>query len=117
MDLGSLRALALDLNLSAHGVPATVTRPAPGNTPIETRVIWVTPITDLMPEGMAFQRREQSKVLAIPRDEVPTVPKGTTIVAPGPPGGDTTPYTWKVDGTDRIDADHTRVTVVKDEAA
>jgi hypothetical protein len=34
VSFGSLRALAFGINQAVHGVPATVTRPAPDNTPI-----------------------------------------------------------------------------------
>ena len=42
MDLGPLRTLALEINLAAHGVSATVTRPAPDDTPVSTTGIWYT---------------------------------------------------------------------------
>jgi hypothetical protein len=112
MDLGSLRALALDLNLAAHGVDVTVTRPAPDDTPIATRGIWMTWITEDVPAASDFQRREPRKVMALSRIVVPTVPRGTLIVAPPPQGTGSVTQTWRVDGTERVEADHTRVFMV-----
>lgn len=112
MDFGSLRALALDLNFSAHGVDAVVTRPAPDDEPVETRGIWITPLTEDAPVNAAFARREPRRILALKRSEVPTVPRGTGIQAPEKAGDD--PVGWRVDGMDRIEADHQRVIVVRD---
>lgn len=112
MDLGSLRSLALDLNFSAHGVPATVTRPAPDNAPLSTRVIWVTPITEVAPEGGGFQRREPIRIASFRRDEVPTVPRGTTFVAAAKMG-DAEELTWLVEEIDQVNPDNTRVVVVE----
>jgi len=112
MDLGSLRALALDLNFSAHGFDVTVTRPAPDDDPIEARGIWLVPVNDAVPIGSDFTRREPIRVLALKRSEVPTVPKGTGIVAPEKAGDD--PVGWRVDGLERQEADHNRVIVRRD---
>lgn len=109
MDLGPLRALVLSINLEAHGVPVTVTRPAPDDEPIETRGIWLTPDTNEFPIGSDFSRREPIRILALSRLVVPTVPKGTVIDAPEKAGD--TMRRWLVDGLDRREADHTRVIV------
>lgn len=110
MDLGAVRALVLDLNFSVHGVLATVTRPAPDNTPIETVGVWLPPATEGFPTGADFQRREPQRVMALRRDEVPSVPRGTLIAAPEK-GGDAV-QVWRVDGFERYDADHHRVLVI-----
>ena len=111
MDLGPLRALALEVNLQAHGVDITVTRPAPDNTPIEgIKGIWLTPITEELPDRMDFQRREPRRVMALRRTDVPAVPRGTLIVAPEKSGDD--PRPWRVDSLDRSDADKTHVVVL-----
>src|SRR5687768_6519968 len=110
MDFGSLRALVVDLNFEAHGVPATVTRPAPNNTPITMRVIWMTPVTAGGPRAMDFQRNEALRIIALKRSEVPTVPKGTLIDAP-PKAGEAAQL-WRVDGFDREEADQKRVIVI-----
>lgn len=112
MDLGSLRALALDVNFSAHGVPAIVTLSR--EDPITTRGIWLQPTTEDVPVG-DFTRREPRRVMALRRDEVPSVPRGTLIVAPEISGGPD--KAWRADGMDRVDADHHRVIVQFDEAA
>lgn len=110
MDLGSLRALALDLNFSAHGVPVTVTLPLEGA--IATRGIWLVPLTEGVPGSADFQRREPKRVMALRRDEVSSVPRGTPIIAPELAGGRN--RAWKVDEIDRVEADHVRVLVILD---
>jgi len=109
MGLGTLRALALDLNFSAiaHGVPAIVT--VPDQAPIETRVIWLTTTPEDMPPGAMFTRSDPRRVMALRRDEVASVPVGTVIVAPEKDGDDT--EAWVVDGHERQEADHNRVIV------
>jgi len=106
---GDIR-VPMDPALEAFGVPATVTRPAPDHEPIETSVIWVTPITDDVPGGMEFQRKERRRVLVLDRNAVPTVPRGTVIVAAERLGE--VERTWRVDGLELEDADHHRVRVV-----
>lgn len=99
----------LDPIFSAFGVPATVTRPAPDNTPITTTVVWIFPTTEDQPTGAAWSRRERQRMLALNRDDVPTVPRTTTIVCPERDGEDD--MTWTVDSLDSEDADHYRVLV------
>jgi len=113
MDVGALRTLALELNFSAHGVPATVQRPYPDvGDAIVTRGIWVTQFTDALPDGHELQRREPIRVMALRRDEVTTVPRGTTILAPEVMGGPL--KGWRVDAMARVDTDHYRVVVIPD---
>lgn len=119
MDLGPLRALALELNLGAHGVAATVTRPAPDDTAIVTRGLWITtPLDEPRAYGTDFQRREARRVLTLPRAMVgsiagvPTMPRGTIVVAPDKQG-DVTTRRYMVDEIDRTEADHWRVVLVK----
>jgi len=111
VDFGSLRALALELNLAAHGIDVVVT--PPGAAGIETRGIWITTITEDMPVGGEFQRREPRRVMALSRLEVPTVLRGTVIDAPEKGGDIEAPRHWRVDGVERVEADHTRVVVVE----
>jgi hypothetical protein len=108
---GSLRALALELSRDVHGVDATVTRPEPDSEPIATKGIWITTTTEDVPLGVEFQRREPRRVMALRRADVPTVPRGTLIVAPEKSGDDA--VTWRVEGTERMEADHTRVIVIR----
>jgi len=111
MDLGPLRTLALSLNLSAHGVPAVVTRPVPDEAPISTTGIWAPtePQQDGQPVGTDFRRLDSRRVLALPRSDVPSLPRGTTIVAALHSGG--AEKTWIVDGLDRVEADTWRAIV------
>lgn len=111
MDLGALRGRVLAANLAAHGVAATVTRPAPENTPIATTGIWVRPLhEEREPFGVNRRRREPRQVLSLPRADVATMPEGTFIVAPEFTGGP--PITWRWDGLEQAESDHWRVVVV-----
>ena len=112
MDLGSLRTLARDLNLTAHGVPITVLRPTQDADPIATRGIWASSFSQSVTSGMEFQRRDQVRVMAISRDVFATLPRGTIIQAPERVGSAT--VQWTVDGTDRIETDVIWVVVVPD---
>ena len=111
MSLGPLRALAADLTQQILGVPATVTRPSPDDTPIVTTGIWTTaPLDESRPFGVDFQRSDPRRVLALPRRTIATVPRGTEISAPETPDGAV--LTWVVDGLDKVDGDTVRVIVV-----
>lgn len=99
----------------AFGVPATVTRPAPDDEPIETTVIWVPPIQTDFPAGFDAQRQERRLMVAIPIADVPTVPRGTAIECPDVLGGET--KRWLVDGFDRYEFDAVRVIVIPDDVA
>lgn len=108
MDLRALRAMAITLNWDVLGVDVTVT--PPGGDPIETRGIWVTPLTEQVPVGLDFTRAERRRVIALKKADVPSAPRATVILAPE--SGSDTAVAWRVDGTDRIEAEHVRVTVV-----
>jgi len=120
MDLGPLRGLAFGVNLNIWGVPATVTRPAPDNTPVETRGIWTSELDERRPFGTDFQRREPRRVLVLPRAfaspdgtvaSLPTLPRGTSITALDCLGG--TSRTWIVDGlSDPCPPDQWRAIVI-----
>lgn len=101
---------AFGLMVDAFGLPVVVTRPAPDDTPIETNGIWVAPVTDSVPFGTDFQRRDVRRVIAISRADVPALPHGSKLVAAEQLGD--TPRTWKVDGVERLEPDHIRVVVV-----
>jgi hypothetical protein len=116
MDLGALRARVLAVNMAAHGVPITVTRPAPDDTPITTTVdglplkgIWMTPASSDLPPGSRLQARSPIRILVVATADVPTAPRGTTVVAAWQPGGDES--TWVVEGLDHQEADHLRLIV------
>jgi hypothetical protein len=108
MDLGGLRDLVQDLNFEVLGIALTVA--PPNEPPLETRGIWIAPVTGAYPPGMELHRREAPRVLALPRALLPTVPRGTVITVPAtPPALDAI---WHVDGVDRAEVDHHRVIVV-----
>lgn len=97
--------------LDAFGVPITVTRPAPENTPVSATGIWLPDFMEDIPAGTSFQRREPRRVLAVSLQEVGSLPRGTVIEAPLLADGPL--VRWRVDAFDRIDSDHARVTVVE----
>lgn len=102
----------LDPIFAAFGVPVTVTRPALDDAPIETTGVWVELPEMEVPLGLGFQRKEPQRVLALSRVEVPTVPRGTEILAPETLGGPV--KGWRVDGLERADVDLHRVYVMPD---
>jgi len=97
--------------LSAFGVPATVTRPAPENTPVATTGIWLSSLDEDRPFGTDFQRRAPRHLLSIAREAGLThIPRGSVIVAPEQVGFAL--RTWRVDGYERVDSDDMRVILV-----
>jgi hypothetical protein len=107
MDITALRSLALDVAMATLAVPAIVT--PDGGLAVHTTAIWVATVEEQLPVGRDFQRREPRRILALPVADVPSVPRGSVIVAPAP--GGTVARTWVVDGVDRSDADQLRVIV------
>lgn len=108
--MGDLRP-SMGAALSAFGVPATVTRPAPADTtPIITTIIWLSPVLIDSPGGGDFQRKDVRRVAALTRADVPTAPRGTRIDAAERDGDPV--QAWQVDEPEVYDADHTRVVVV-----
>lgn len=96
----------------AFGLPATVTRPAPDDDPIETTVVWLPPIpTDL---GFDLQRQEPKRILCISRAHVPTLPRQTVIEAAEVLDGEV--KAWRVDGIERYEFDAIRAFVIPDES-
>jgi hypothetical protein len=115
VDAAALRALVLDINFGVHGVDATVTRPAPADTtPITTRAIWLVPNNDNVPSGAALRHSGAIHMLALRRDEVPTVPIGTVIIAREMGSGSDAAVAWKVESHMGQEADHERVIVARD---
>ena len=110
MDFGPLRTLVLDLNREVHGVDTTVT--LPDEDPIETRGIWLTPETVDFPASGELRRREPQRVMALGKDEVPRIVRGTIVLAPEKAGGEV--LRWRVDGTFRVLADQHQVYLVPD---
>lgn len=101
--------------LEAFGVTAMVARPAPDDEPIETTAVWLPPVTEEQPTGAEFSRRARVRTLCLPRSVVPTVPKGTRIVAPETDGEE--PREWVVTALESLDVDETRVNVLPAEDA
>lgn len=94
----------------AFGVAATVT--IPDGSPVSTTAVWLSPDTVQLPGGLEFQRSDSRRVIALSREDVPSIPRSTVIVAPEPQGD--TNKTWRVDGTVRIEeGDHLRVSVIE----
>jgi hypothetical protein len=115
--IDGLRALVLETNFEVYGVPATITRPFPDDTPIESAVIWLTPgltrpFTDPLPLDQRLQRRDVERIVAIRVADVPTVPKGTRIDAAEPIGG--VSRAWRVDSVEHVDSEQFRVHVVEE---
>lgn len=106
MDIGALRALVLDMNFEAHGVPIVVRAPD-AERAVETRGIWSAPIGEDSP---GFARSEPSltrssriRVMSIRRSELESVPIGSEIDATEI--GDTEERTWTVSSVERVEAD------------
>jgi len=97
--------------VEAFGVPITVTRPAPENTPVTTSGIWLSPLMEDPPVGTDFRRRDPRRVMAIPRDATLThIPRGSVIVAAEQLGA--VARTWTVDGLMLVEAEDMRVILV-----
>ncbi len=110
MDLRSLRALVVDLNFSAHGVPATVTYTDPEIGAVGTTGIWVPELEEEAPYGTDLRRREPRRMMALPRDVLATLPRGTWVDAPEQSGDAV--KTWRVDGLGRHEAEIWRAILV-----
>jgi hypothetical protein len=107
MDIGALRTLAFTAACNTFGVDATVTPPS--GSPIVARGIWTQPLTEEMPTGHDFTRRDPRRVLAFRIAETGSIKRGSSIVAPEYGGGSA--RTWKVDGVEREDMEQIRVIV------
>lgn len=100
----------LGITQAVLGVAAAVTRPGLDFTPITTTVIWgIEPVGDGQPYGTDFHRGEPRRTLTIAKADVPTMPRGTVIIAPEVEGESA--KTWVVDGIERALADQWRVFV------
>ena len=108
MDLALLKAQVREVNFTLHGVPAVVT--PVGDGPVDTRVIWLAAVSEVRPSGADFARSETRRILAIRRDDVPAVPRGSTISVTEHLQEE--PDLWKVDSTEATFSDHHRVVVV-----
>lgn len=95
----------------AFSVAATVTRPAPDDTAIETDIVWLPLRTEDVPVGADLSRRESFKVGSLPKADAPTVPRGTAILAPEVKGGPI--LGWRVDAMLHPEVDDHRFIVLR----
>lgn len=104
MNFDTARTAAVDVNFDVHGVPATVTRPAPNDTPVSCTVInRVESLQERRPFGGDFQKREGRRVMSFKKEDFATqLERNTSVVAPERKGG--ADKTWVVDSIDRVDA-------------
>lgn len=112
--MGSWVDLVREINFANQVLSVPVTdlkRPSPDDEPIETRGIWLTAETREAPDGSPVPRVERFRVMSFRRDEVPTVPTGTTFLAPELPDGEV--VGWRVDGAHSQETDHQRVIVLR----
>lgn len=111
MNLAALRGRVLTANLAAFGVPATVTRPHPDDTPITATLVWMSPEAAGVPASDApLTRVDPKRFAALSYAQVPTVPRKTTILAPDTLSGAL--RAWLVDGTTRVAVDHVIVVLL-----
>ena len=110
MDLAALRSLVREVNFAVHGIPAEVTPQPPTDETVSTRIIWLQPLTDPQPPGSAFGRSETRRSMAIRRDDVPSIPRGTMVAVTE--HLQAAPSLWKVDSMEAVFHDHHRVLVV-----
>ncbi len=99
-------------------MPATVTRPAPNDTPIVTTAVWVPSmgtgadqftVAEIDSHGVEIMRTVRRRVIALRVDEVPAAPVGTLILAPEALGE--TAQRWLVDEIGYVENDLVRVFV------
>jgi hypothetical protein len=93
--------------LAAFGISAVVT--VPGASPVPTTVIWLAPVA-IQTEGVVSRTNDPLPVLSLPRSAVPTVARGTLIVAAEYAGGPAA--TWCVEAILGKTADEIRVVVI-----
>lgn len=106
-DLVAVRALALEANLAAHGLTASLVELPDGTQYEDVRFIWLTFENESMPTGGGFTKREPIRVMVFRQSDIPALPKDTRIAAPERYGADDS--VWIVDGRQRSEADHHRV--------
>ncbi len=93
--------------LAIFGLPASVT--LPGEDPVATTAIWLPPVS-VMTDGVIVQTDRPQPVLALPRADVPSVPRGTVIEVAETDGGDV--LSWTVEAVVGELPDEIRVIVI-----
>lgn len=113
MGFGALQDLALEiaLDLAPLSVSVTTVTPPSGPAVSSIRGIWLDPETEPVPPGELSQTNPK-RIIVLSLADVPSVPRGTTIVCPEKDGD--ADKTWRVEGIPTIKADHYRVSVVLD---
>jgi len=96
--------------LTVFGLPATVT--LPGEEPVATTAIWLPPVS-VLTEGVMVSTDRALAVLALPRADVPAVPRGTVIEVAETEGGDL--KLWTVESVLGALVDEIRVSVIQTE--
>jgi hypothetical protein len=99
---------ALEPIWAAFSLPATLTPPA--GQAVSVRAVWITPQTVEVPIGLEARVAEAKRTLALLREEVASVPRGTRIVVAEISGA--SPREWTVDGFGRIETEIVEVLVV-----
>ena len=107
----SAAGVSLDPMLAAFGVPATITRPSPDQTPVVTTGFFIRPLHEEQdPIGVNRRRLDPRRIFVTKRTTaLATMPTNTLIVAAE---HEDNPRTWRVDGLEEVDADCWRVVVV-----
>lgn len=111
MGLDTALTLGLDALLGVAGLDAVVTRPAPFDTPVTVRAMWISRATEDAPNGVDFHGRESVHVLAMPRATLPTLPRRTRVVVADTEGAPT--QVWYVDRIAVDEPDSWRAVLVK----
>ena len=93
--------------LDVFGLPATVT--LPGEEPVATRAIWLSPVA-LETSGVIVSSDRPQRALVLPRSDVPSVPRGTLVEMAEEDGGDV--LTWAVEAVLGATQDEIRVVVI-----
>lgn len=107
----SLREQVTDAAFSLLEIVQATVTPAGGSAIEGVALLWLGTEDQERPAGMALQRTTRRRMGSVRLSEVPTLPAGSTLVAPELPGG--ADVTWKVDGPTHIEADHIRFLVVE----
>lgn len=112
MGFSALRGIVRDRNYTVHGVPATVE--PPGGFSVPATIIWLSPTTEISPEGAVMRRAEAHRALAIRISECPgELKRGTKFTIAEKPGE--AAQEFYLDSTERVDSasGEYRVSVVR----
>jgi len=99
---------ALEAFEGPMGTQAVVTEP--WVKPISTQIIWLGPLEEESPIGTEYAKRGARELMAVRKDEVPELQRGSIINAAGPPRDIV--RDWQVDSITRSDRDYFFAVVV-----